>query len=82
MGIERIRPGAAPPKLEAVAGRETKRPASAPPEDRVDLGTPEAPDGVRWAKVSEARLKIMNGYYARRDIQMRLAERLILELDF
>jgi len=24
----------------------------------------------------------LNGYYARRDIQMRLAERLILELEF
>jgi hypothetical protein len=37
-------------------------------------------DGIRKGKVSEARLKILNGYYERRDIQLRLAERLILEL--
>jgi len=39
-------------------------------------GDPE----VRPEKVAEARLKILNGYYGRRDIQRKLAERLILEL--
>jgi len=37
-------------------------------------------EGIRQAKIAEVRIKILNGYYARRDIQTQLAERLILEL--
>ena len=35
---------------------------------------------LRASKVAEARLKILNGYYARADVQKELCERLIYAL--
>lgn len=37
-------------------------------------------EASRAHKVAEARIKILNGYYSRSDVQKELAERLIFEL--
>lgn len=82
-----------PPRLvevpggRSVRGRTPERddvdPADAPDLQATDGGDAvdaAADPEVRPEKVAEARLKILNGYYGRRDIQRKLAERLILEL--
>jgi hypothetical protein len=60
----------------------SERPEPAAPHDRLELGGEDGSDevAVRPTKIAEARLKILNDYYSRRDIQLVLAERLILEL--
>lgn len=82
MGIEPVNDMRQPPRLRAVEGKKRDQSAEETPRDRVEIGADEH-DGeadVRPAKVAEARIKIMNDYYSRRDIQLELAERLILEL--
>ena len=83
MGGDKIgRPGG-PPNLRVIRGGKRCEGKGDCRSDRVQISGDEAADDpVRPGKVAEARLKILNGYYARRDIQMRLAERLILELEF
>jgi hypothetical protein len=82
VGIERVDGRGRVPELEAVRGPRVERESPAEPSDALDLGGDAAHDEivVRPAKVAEARLKILNDYYSRRDIQLALAERLMLEL--
>jgi len=81
VSADRIEGGRPRPDLRAVPGGKRRPESAEAPGDRDEI-TAEAPDAgaVRPAKVAEARIKILNDYYSRRDIQRRLAERLVLEL--
>jgi hypothetical protein len=72
-GREALEPGSTGPNLVLV---ERASEPHATPEGE----SAEAEEGHRAQKVAEARIKILNGYYARSDVQRELAERLIFEL--
>lgn len=79
-----------PPRLvEVPGGRSSRRddphqerdPDAVEAQDERATGADHHGDPeIRPEKVAEARLKILNGYYGRRDIQRKLAERLLVEL--
>ena len=53
--------GSRAPKLSVVDGRGREAEANPVSESEAE--------GIRQAKIAEVRIKILNGYYARRDIQ-------------
>lgn len=71
--MTRNQDGRTPPKLEAIPGGKSNSHGTVPDPVADD-------DEIRAAKVAEARIKILNGYYARGDVQKQLAERLIYAL--